>query len=75
MDLAAKNSENGNIDTSQCQVNALNQEVAECLSAEEVFIFCPYVLHFGHKRFCTHPALVRSANGKTDNPKRGQLKS
>jgi hypothetical protein len=42
-------------DISQCLARFRTEKVANCLSAEDVYLFCSYILYFGHERFCAHP--------------------
>jgi len=42
-------------DISQCLASFRTDKVANCLSAEDVYLFCSYILFFGYERFCAHP--------------------
>ena len=42
-------------DTQHCMAKRRTSEVIDCLSSEDVFIFCPYVVFFVSGRLCKHP--------------------
>jgi hypothetical protein len=41
--------------TRYCLAKQRTDEVSDCLSSADVFIFCPFVLFFGGGQFCRYP--------------------
>lgn len=62
-------------DIQHCHAKHRNEDMADCLSPADIFIFCPYVLFFRSERFCRHPRkdeiiertenLIKQARGYT----------
>ena len=41
--------------TRHCLAKYRTEEVADCVSSTDVFMFCPFILRFGGGLFCRHP--------------------
>jgi hypothetical protein len=42
-------------DTRQCTAKQRTADMADCLSAVDIFVFCPYAIFLRVDRFCFHP--------------------
>lgn len=55
-------------DTHQCLAKQRTPDVTDCLSSDDIFIFCPYVLFFRGGRLCKHPEQAKIiAQSKNDD--------
>lgn len=42
-------------DTRYCLARHRTDQVADCVSSTNIYVFCPFVLFFGGGLFCCHP--------------------
>jgi hypothetical protein len=67
-----KKQSNYEFNTNDCMAQYSMDEITNCLSETEVFIFCPFVIFFGAGRFCCNPqksGIVAQTNALSFSPK------